>query len=248
MKKHLGCILTLSIATLPTLHAAISLGDRILIDFGRDNLETSGNWNNVSNNGQRFNTSTTVALSGAGNLVRNSDNATTGVSLFFTDDSGNGDEIGIGGADNQAAANFSTFPESASRDTLFLAGNEAFAEFEIRGLNTALTYNLRFFGSVPSSNDRDNTTFNVDTDGNGSLDSTASYDAGEAAQNGETGVVFADFTGVASNNGVIRFRFQAPGAGAAGQLNVFELTAVPEPSSLALLAGGLGLLTLRRRR
>ncbi len=245
--KFLSTALALAAAASPSLHAAITLGDRLLIDFGKDTQETSGNWNNVSNNEVRFNASTSVAMTGAGDLVRNGDGAATGVSFFFTNGSSS-DALGIGGADNPDADAFSTFPESASRDTMFLSNSDTFAQFEIRGLDTSLTYNLRFFGSVPSSQNRPNTTFNIDTNGDGTLDLTASYDPAEAAQNGETGVQFADFTGVVSDNGVIKFRLQKTDTTAGGHLNVFELNAVPEPSSLALLGGGMGLLVLRRRR
>ncbi len=144
-------LFAISAASISPLSAAISLGDRILIDFGKNAMgfETPGNWNNVSNNEVRFNASTTVAMTGAGDLVRNGDGATTGVSFFFTNGSSN-NALGIGGADNTDADNFSTFPESASRDTMFLSNGDTFAQFEIRGLDTSLTYNLRFFGSVPS--------------------------------------------------------------------------------------------------
>ncbi len=80
------------------------------------------------------------------------------------------------------------------------------------------------------------------------MNSTASYDPAEAAQNGETGVQFADFTGVVSDNGVIKFRLQKTDTTAGGHLNVFELNAVPEPSAFALFGLGIGVIVLRRRR
>ena len=249
---------TLTLGFAASSHAAIVAGDQVLIDFGKTGQETGGNFNNVNESAQtpvgtseRFTASDTTPL--AGNLIRNSDGAATGVDLFFTEDSDPDSDtgIGIGGADNPAAATFSGYPVSASRDTLFLA--EDFAEFEIRDLDPSLTYNLQFFGSVPSSFERDPTFYDVDTDGNGTLDATDSFDPAEALENGEAGVNFATFLDITPTaGGVITFRMREDtnslSSGNVGHLNVLELNAIPEPASLALLGlGGLMLLPRRKR-
>jgi hypothetical protein len=77
----------LAVFTSLTASAAIISGDMILIDFGKDTQETSGNWNNISNNAERFTLSNNSVMPGASDLVRNSDGTGTGVSLHYMEDS-----------------------------------------------------------------------------------------------------------------------------------------------------------------
>ena len=244
--------------------AATIAGDQLLVDFGRSNdddntaadTETTGNWNNkaeinVGDGGPNLAPDTNNAF--LGDLIRSSDGFNTGVDLFFTvfNKPVNGDPtMGIGGADNPDAANSSTYPVSASRDTMFLLPHDdpgVYAEFELRNLDPALAYDLTFFGSVPSSNTRPDTQFSVDTDGDGTVDTLASYNPALAGQNGETGVQFASFTGISpDSNGTLVYRFGAADDFAAAHLNVMEINAIPEPTSLLLL--GLGAVTILNRR
>ena len=246
----------------PVADAAVIAGDRLLIDLGQKNTvndsgyesggsgttATDGNyWNNFAREGGtdvlRRDDSATTTVTIVSDLVRASDGNATGASLEIMKP-GDADDffisVGIGGADNENAADTNDLPLSAARDTFFFNDNDdtKSAIFEFRDLDTSLTYNLSIFGSVPSGNGRPLTEITV-----GGV--TRSYDP-EGNGDAGTGTTTADFADlVPEANGTLTFVVTKDG-GNAGHINTIDLTVVPEPTSFVLLLAG-GCLTLSRR-
>ena len=225
--------------------AAFIAGDRILVDLGQTAHEsgtattpaTDGNyWNNFA---LAANDTTTPPTTLVADLIRASDGTATGGLLEIA--ASTFDNVGIGGADNPNASQTNAMPASATRDTFFFnASNNdpKSATLEFRNLDTSLTYDLSIFGSVPSGT-RPLTEITVDS-------VTQSYNPVDNGETG-TGTNTADFIGLSpDSNGTISFVVTLDGAGA-GHINTIELTVVPEPASLSLMAV-VGLVVLRRGR
>ncbi|MDF3128538.1 PEP-CTERM sorting domain-containing protein [Kiritimatiellaeota bacterium B1221] len=239
-----------------TLIAAVFLSTQaasaatILIDFGKDDsgYETSGNWNNFAEDGTggdafRFSSTPYTMLTD----MIDSDGANTGVDLVYFSEwvsSGSTGNIssGIGGADNNVATS-TAYPTTATRDTMFLSAGTsttraAAITFELRDLEANGFYDLSFFASVPDT--RQNTTWTVGSD---SVSLNPGYYTGNAVSlssvqadaSGTLQIVWSNNPNTASTNN-------------AAHWNTLEIVAVPEPSSLALLLGAMGILIACRWR
>ena len=211
----------------------ISAGDVISIDFGQTptNTAQSPNWNVFSPNSRPF------ILA---DLIRRSDGANTGVSVNaagFTNEGGNNSSGAMLGGSGDI---------SIYEDNIFSNDDVDIITIRLFGLDSELTYDLSggFFRTANA--DRFNNTFTVGTD---VRTNTA---VGGFLNSFET------FSGLSAPNGEIFLTIEAVGSGPAvpigdsvaaiSELTLTASTAVPEPTSFALLGLGAVLVATRRRR
>ncbi|MGB0767195.1 MAG: PEP-CTERM sorting domain-containing protein [Phycisphaeraceae bacterium] len=240
MKTRTKTLLTALTATAAlsagTSQAAIIAGDTIVIDFSKTTAETAStatsNWNNLTRSTAGFGTDQFPAAGSEQtlitNLVRYSDGANTGVSVTRTGGSGT---AGIGGATiptQGASASFSVsgvIPDAAQVDVFY--ADSTSEKLFINGLDDALTYDIELMAYINQSRSAlditvGGTTIEVDPD--------------------TTTRIYA-YDGISSSGGTIEISFEGTSL---QHINALELTAVPEPGSLALL--GLGGLCMHKRR
>ena len=120
------------------------------------------------------------------------------------------------------------------------------SRFQIQGLNPGLTYTLTLFGSH-KYNDNNTTRYTVYSDSTYSVPvASADLVVGvNDAHNQDTVAVISGVSPQASN--ILYIGFAGAGGGS-GYLNALQITAVPEPSTLLLMIGGVGLVCGFRRR
>jgi hypothetical protein len=234
----------------------------VLIDFGGDNSVRGVDTPSPDLNGNFWNTITPGAF--FTELRDTQNNATTidfGFSTAVGTDSFNGPAgvtsfpdptpAEIAATDIDAAALGILGVKEAAID--FVAGPDAAdnrVRFEIQQLDPTKTYNLTFFGSHKFSTD-DATVYSVFTD------NTYTTLVGSATLNHQTPGSpnlhnrdqVATLSGVAPQaSNILYVQFVGSG-GSLGYLNSMSLTAIPEPSTLLLAAGGVvAAVGLRRRR
>ncbi len=127
--------------------AAASAQQTVLIDLGRDDNPTAGNYNNAAAAAANFDT--VADFPTLANMV-NTAGGNTGWGLDLVDaipQTVTG--LGIAGFNTAPAPNDSTFLNSAAADSLFLAppiGNVA--TFQLSDLNPADTYSLSMYGFI----------------------------------------------------------------------------------------------------
>ena len=241
--------------------AASAAAQTVLIDFGSDNSFRGVNVPNTDPNGNRWNSLTpgpffTDLIDIAGNPTTIDLGFSTGVGT----DSFNGPagatsfpdptpaEIAATDIDTaalgllgvkEAAIDFAASPDTADNRT----------RFEIQQLDPTKKYNLTFFGSHKFSTD-DTTVYSVYSDNTYStLVASRILDVqtpGSPHLHNRDRVARMD--GLTPQTGNI-FYVQFVGInGSLGYLNDMQITTVPEPSSVLLLAGGaLALVGVRRR-
>jgi hypothetical protein len=138
----------------------------------------------------------------------------------------------------EAAMDFAASPGGLNNNT----------RFEISGLNASQTYTLTLFGSHKFSDD-DTTVYSVSNDAFLTTIGTANLLVQTPGMpwlhNRDTVATISNLSPSAS--GLLQVNFVGSN-GNLGYLNSFQLTGVPEPSSLLLLASSLGLVFGIRRR
>ncbi|MGB0993222.1 MAG: PEP-CTERM sorting domain-containing protein [Akkermansiaceae bacterium] len=228
MKKHTKTLGVVSwIALVASSHAAITVGDTIGIDFGNTATSAGDNFNVI---GGTFDTD--VALN------RYSDNAATGVTIHI---SGPGAAGGYNNSDPSAGTAGETVPfmDAHMQDWMGIFGGTGTRNTLLlfKGLDDSLTYDITAVIGQWSTN----TAF----DGMSIFVTGQDSDAfGTVSASGEP--VYTNLTGLTSSGGNLTVQLSSPSNNQA--LSALTLTAVPEPSSTALLGlGGLALV-LRRRR
>jgi hypothetical protein len=138
----------------------------------------------------------------------------------------------------EAAMDFAASPGGLNNNT----------RFELSGLNASQTYTLTLFGSHKFSDD-DTTVYSVSNDGFLTTIGTASLLVQTPGMpwlhNRDTVATISNLSPSAS--GLLQVNFVGLN-GFQGYLNDFQLTGIPEPSSLLLLVSSLGLVFGIRRR
>ena len=231
LNKTTGLIIGLALTS--STQAAI-----MLVDFGRSDTITTGNWNNVHGPSGSTLSTPTVDLIDDGGAPTVYD-----LNTSFAD----GGSWAGSGADYAGAkpAPFTSAPGTAVNDSLFVQ-TTSFVTITLTNLSSLELYDLVFYGA--RGNNGGASAFTI-TDGTGTLPQQ-SFDVFNNA------AAVATFSGlVADGSGVITIVFQGlananpgDGTGSQGALNALQITSsVPEPSSMVLF-GSCGLLALMRRR
>ena len=209
-----------------TAHAAtIAFGDSIFVDFGDD--FSSGNENNIS--------SSLGALSIA-DAIRFSDGAMTGVGIAvaMSPDNGWTEANTIAGTSPNA---LNTTDSSVYGDALGRNNGNQLMSITFTGLNDALTYDLTGGISSTEATGKYETGWTIENQ------AALTYQLSDATASGG----YISFTELTSSAGTLTITLDRNSTAHMG-VSQLQLTAVPEPSSTALLGlGGLALM-LRRKR
>jgi len=225
--------------------AQIVVGDVLVVDIGKvntvsDTFETPGNWNNLA---KTQSTGTPAPLT---DLIRFSDGAATGVGFAIADQGPGGNAVGIGGiVVDSAPANFTTpgfagsgaIPQTAWEDVALFSNDNSTNTFTFSNLDNSLKYNLSWISRIPSGNTRNTLTWSI------------SGGQGSVAINPENNTTIYSFSDLSTDGSGNLFVSIAVGSasGDTAHLNAVELQAVPEPTTIAILLGGIGTLVLLRR-
>lgn len=251
--KNILTGLALAVGLTGAANAAITAGQTVGIDFGGDTSTDPGNtWNGISVGG----TATTAGMNDAASIIIGDDESllsTTGVAtgstFTFLNSSGEiaWDFGGVtaGGADGVVGDG--AFISHASVFGDGIISNDASGRvvtptdtftFTFSGLDDGLTYNL----SGGHDGNQNNTNFDATWTADGQSATTDTSGGGNLG--------FISLTGLetdGSGNLVITVNGTATGASHI-TVNALTLTAVPEPSTTALLGlGGLALILHRRK-
>ena len=214
----------------------------MLVDFGRTDNQTSGNWNNVHGP-----SGTTTLTTPSVDLIDDQGNATDYTLVTNFDDGGSWAASGADYSTGTKPAPFAGAPTTATGDSLFVR-TPADTTITLTGLSASETYDLVFYGA--RGNNGGASTFVV-TDNSGAKP-LQSFDVFENDS------AVASFTGlIPDGSGEITIVFQgvfsSTGTGintnqqSSGAFNALQITSnIPEPSTVMLAA--LACTTLLRRR
>ena len=222
MKTTVSILFTAAVLAIPANAVTV------LVDFGGNDLTTSGNYNNIGN-----------AAAGAVGTVTVADaiddtGAASGISIAVSGGSiaGAGADFGTDATDYPAS--ISSQPLSALSDSFFIRQNAAGTNFitvTLGNLDPASTYDLQAYGA--RGNNGTNAVFAV-----GGLTDTF-----DPFNNGTVVVSRTGLVPDASNEIVLTVTTVGTAAPDAAAINFLSVTAVPEPStSLLALCGVMGLL------
>tara|TARA_R100000027_G_scaffold13062_1_gene9334 strand:- start:9433 stop:10137 length:705 start_codon:yes stop_codon:yes gene_type:complete len=213
----------------------------ILIDFGKDTQQTSGEWNNFAEDtNYRFPNSNPSPVLMLDDMI-DSTGAETLVDLYYVTKSSESASAGIGGADFDVATTIGQ-PRSATRDTMFInrGSQAASATFELRGLDANGLYDLTFYAGIAAERNAtdwtvDGMTVSLNPENN--TTQTVTITGAQADASGVLSILWAGNTGTSSNT--------------SAHWNSLQIVAVPEPSATGLfatLAAASAVVLLRRRR
>ncbi|MGE9269230.1 MAG: PEP-CTERM sorting domain-containing protein [Verrucomicrobiales bacterium] len=231
MRKLTGITGALALSAL-SANAAIVAGDVIGFDFGNNGVSsTTANWNELTD--APNNTVATV-----NDPMRLSDGApVTGVTFTFDF------TVGNSGSNNGAQTGASIgFPDNVQNDNFFENNAEQW-ELKFTGLDPSLTYILTVgsywpVGSSATQDENRNTGWQVG----------ATQLVALATDADDSYVTFTGITPTGTGGDEIVLTTWDYNSNPVSTISALTLTAVPEPSSTALLGlGALGLLARRRR-
>lgn len=233
MKKLL--LLSVVLVCVMAMHAqaAFVKGDRILVDICKTytgDTDSSGRqWNRIDNVG--------VGGTAAVYSLVNTANEGTSVDIIFTAGTGGTAKANNYGPDTSSLTDY---PDFATKDGQYLTSDVSTSTCEFKDLDISLTYDLTVWGArgvLDPISDR----FMQVTIGGVSKSYNASGTIGEGL------VTFTGLSPDATGRIVIELIALTDGAGSS-YVNTFDITAVPEPATLSLLAaGGLGVVLCRKR-
>ncbi|MGJ8658192.1 MAG: PEP-CTERM sorting domain-containing protein [Akkermansiaceae bacterium] len=223
-KKIVALITSIALSSV-SANAAITLTDTIAIDFGAT-VASTANYNHSTHD---------TNTGDVADLVRLSDGAATGVSLTMAGSSQ--DNINNVASDTLGNMTDGTIYIDGilANQNNDASGNPDRLTLTFAGLDDSLTYDL--IGGLARAG----------TQGNiGNWTSVWSADGQSAPTNGFSSGAYVSFAGLSSTGGSLVITVVSDNQYAG--ISQLELTAVPEPSSTALLGlGGLALI-LRRRK
>jgi hypothetical protein len=163
-----------------------------------------------------------------------------------TDGNYRDDYTGVGG-----------FSDSALNNVLTYDFTGGYVVFDIAGLTAGQTYTVQFFAAMTNNGDYtsgggaavESSTEKVENDSSGGTSTLSygqTYDAGTDTYSG-TGVYTVSDTFVAASDGTQNLFFSSP-TGETVQLAAADIRVAPEPSTYAMLLGGVALLGFVMRR
>lgn len=207
-------------------NAAIVQGDVVGIDFGNDDGTTT-NWNNLGV------INTNIA---SGSLVNTSGSVITGVGFSTS---------GATGENNAAeySSSYSFIPATAQGDWWFENVDGGGFTFTFTGLEDSLTYDIvigAYNAEANTSPALENSRTEWSVNGGTAQTTIAASLTGS----------YLTFSGVSSSGGILTIASADDSGNAVGAVSALHLTAIPEPSSYALIGGLLALtsMMIRRRR
>lgn len=253
---------TKTIVTLLYCGVFVASAQTVFIDIGSDTTYRGVTAPSPDTNGNHWNS---TAFGFIGNLVDSAGNATT---IDWTPD-------GLGGVDSYngiagATSNPLTTGEIAAAQTILDAGSIgvfAVAEaamdfyvssnpttnvgrFQLQQLTAGQAYDLTFYGATRYVGSQ--TTYSVFDDSAysnllGSV--TLNHNDGAGNANVDNVAVVAGLIGPSNANNIFYVQWEGVAVSTEGFINAMSITAVPEPSSFALLSGlmALGWIAIRRR-
>ncbi|MGJ8639186.1 MAG: PEP-CTERM sorting domain-containing protein [Opitutaceae bacterium] len=224
MKKRTLLLNSLLLAGIAGSASAVIVdGDIIGIDFGNDDGTTT-NWNNLG----PINSNITI-----GNVARTSGGTISGVS--FTSSGADGENSGA-----EFSSSFSSIPVSAQGDWWFENTGGSGFTFTFSGLEDTLTYDL-VIGAYNAEATVSPALENSRTEwtAGGTTQTTVAASLSES---------YVTFSGLTSSGGVLTITSADDSGNAVGAVSALTLTAVPEPSSYALIGGLLALTSVMVRR
>jgi hypothetical protein len=260
MKRNLCLGLVIS-ATLSVGLAGIAAAETVLVDFGGDNSFRGVNVPSPDANGHYWNSltpgpfyaglvdvnnsPTTVALGFDTPVGTDSFNGPAGVTSFPHPTAA---EIAATDIDTAALGNLGV-KEAAIDFAASPGGADNRTRFQIQGLDPLKTYTLTLFGSHKFS-DNDTTVYSVFTDATystlvASANLNVQTPGSPNLHNRDQVATIGNLAPQTSNILYVQF---VGSQGGLGYLNSFQISAVPEPAAMALLASGVGLVGFIRRR
>lgn len=230
--------LSAALAVAVCLTATSASAQIIYIDFGGGGNQMSspdslGNyWNNF--------TESTPALLGTLSLITSA-NASSGITLTYTDASSGANTGGTTAASTSIAAFNSTNSQNLGMDSIFVETVNPQFKFTLSGLDAGKTYTFTMFASRAGVSNNRNSSYTFD----GLASTTVEL---QAANNTSNVVSTGALAPTAGGNIDFTLGLGTGNDSGFAYLGGMQISVIPEPATWALLAGGLTFLVIARRR